>query len=162
MKAIDGRSGACSHSDMGCLGDSGGTYHCRPSNTQESQHKRSSWAWKLQTHDLILALRLAFLVHAHIWRGVSLALALGEGFLVGVGNSRLVSHNEIYLEWMKNCRKDGWWEGGKWNLKDGLQSKVSPLEPKQPVRAISPSDWLPRVLKPRDKSCPEASSTSTN
>lgn len=54
---------------------------------------------------------------------------------------------------------DGWWKGGKGNLKDGLQSKVFPLEPKQHVRVTSPPDWLSRVIKPRDKSCPEASRT---
>lgn len=35
MEAIDGHSGACGHSNMGCLGgDSGGTHHCQPRNTQ--------------------------------------------------------------------------------------------------------------------------------
>jgi hypothetical protein len=63
---------------------------------------------------------------------------------------------------MENCRKDGGWKGDKGNLKDGLQSKVFPLEPKQPARVISPSDWLSRVIKPGDRSCPEASSTSAN
>jgi hypothetical protein len=100
MKSIDGHSEACGHSDMVAwviVGGGGRGVHTIVSlvTREEVSIKGIGWAWKLKTHDLVLALRLALLIHAHILRGVSLALALGEGFLVGVGNSRLVSHDEV-------------------------------------------------------------------